>query len=279
MVEFGQPRLCDHSRRAVPKKRSIFPFHRGVGEPPANAQRTRPTRVPGGRHRPARREPRVRLAIPTADGGVGRGPQPTRRTRCARGRAAPRARVAARDHVDRRATLPWRRFCLARNGAASRVRLRRLPWTTRGSDRRPADAHPLPSHARHRDDNDVGDRRFCNRPKPCGRQPEVATRESSAFTNGGSLTSPTDQAGHFCLCRIAAYTRSASTRAETCIRVATQLHRGSPRDAGCAESSPSPAIAFIFGAASKLAIASARGCRKLVPSAGFSPDCAVAAGR
>ena len=190
MVEFGQPRLCDHSRRAVPKKRSIFPFHRGVGEPPANAQRTRPTRVPGGRHRPARREPRVRLAIPTADGGVGRGPQPTRRTRCARGRAAPRARVAARDHVDRRATLPWRRFCLARNGAASRVRLRRLPWTTRGSDRRPADAHPLPSHARHRDDNDVGDRRFCNRPKPCGRQPEVATRESSAFTNEGKSQEP-----------------------------------------------------------------------------------------
>jgi hypothetical protein len=34
--------------------------------------------------------------------------------------------------------------------------------------------------------------------------------------------------------RFAAHTPSASTRTETCIRVATQLHRGSPRDAVCA---------------------------------------------
>jgi hypothetical protein len=52
----------------------------------------------------------------------------------------------------------------------------------------------------------------------------------------GSLRNPTDQAGHFCLCRIAPHTRSASTRAETCIRVATQLHCGSPRDVVCAAS-------------------------------------------
>ena len=50
----------------------------------------------------------------------------------------------------------------------------------------------------------------------------------------GSLRNPTDQAGHFCLCRIAAHARSDSTRAETCVRVATQLHCGSPRDAVCA---------------------------------------------
>jgi hypothetical protein len=30
VVEPGQVRLCDHSRRAVPKKRSILPFQHGV---------------------------------------------------------------------------------------------------------------------------------------------------------------------------------------------------------------------------------------------------------
>jgi hypothetical protein len=52
-----------------------------------------------------------------------------------------------------------------------------LPGTSRGSDRRPADAHPLPSHARHRDDNDVGDRRSRDRPeaRPPARRGSHAT--------------------------------------------------------------------------------------------------------
>ena len=47
----------------------------------------------------------------------------------------------------------------------------------------------------------------------------------------GTFTGRTDRGGHFCLSRFAAQTPSACTRTQTCIRVATQLHRGSPRDA------------------------------------------------
>ena len=57
-----------------------------------------------------------------------------------------------------------------------------LPGTSRGCDRRPADAHPLASHARHRDDNDVGDRPSRDRPqaRPPARR---GSHASSAFTN------------------------------------------------------------------------------------------------
>lgn len=54
------------------------------------------------------------------------------------------------------------------------------------------------------------------------------------FHERGELRNRTDRAGHFCLCRFAAHTRSASARTETCIRVATRHQRGSPSDAVCA---------------------------------------------
>jgi hypothetical protein len=52
------------------------------------------------------------------------------------------------------------------------------------------------------------------------------THDTSASTNKGSYHEPSQRAGHICLRRIAAHTRSASTRATTCIYVATQLRRG-----------------------------------------------------
>ena len=65
------------------------------------------------------------------------------------------------------------------------------------------------------------------------RSPQI--RECCFHERGGALRSRTDRARYFCLCRFAAHTRSASTRPETCISVATQIHRGSPRDAVCAD--------------------------------------------
>ena len=49
---------------------------------------------------------------------------------------------------------------------------------------------------------------------------------------GGTRRSCTDRALTLCLCRWRPHTRSASARAETCIRVATQLHRCSPMRRG-----------------------------------------------
>ena len=67
------------------------------------------------------------------------------------------------------------------------------------------------------------------------RAPRQNKRRVPLPQNEGHSQEPQHPAGHFCLCRFAAHTPSASTRTETCIRVATQLHRGSPRDAVCAE--------------------------------------------
>ena len=84
--------------------------------------------------------------------------------------------------------------------------------------------------------DDAGNRRshLPHRPRPPARGSQDASLLQSRTR--GSLRNPTDQARHFCLCRIAAHRRSASTRAETCIPVATQLHCGSPKDAVCAAS-------------------------------------------
>jgi hypothetical protein len=70
------------------------------------------------------------------------------------------------------------------------------------------------------------------------RAPRQNKRRVPRPRTRGTLRSRSDPAGHFCLCRLATHTPSASTRTETCIRVATQLHRGSPRDAVCAERAP-----------------------------------------
>jgi hypothetical protein len=80
----------------------------------------------------------------------------------------PRPRVkACRRASDRRVTPAGQHAAGIPGRSASQrpVSSWLLPGTSRGSDRRAADAHPLPSHARHRDDNDVGDRRSRDRPE------------------------------------------------------------------------------------------------------------------
>jgi hypothetical protein len=92
----------------------------------------------------------------------------------------PRPRVkACRRASDRRVTPAGQHAAGIPGRSASQrpVSSWLLPGTSRGSDRRPADAHPLPSHARHRDDNDVGDRRSRDRPeaRPPARRGSHAT--------------------------------------------------------------------------------------------------------
>ena len=77
-------------------------------------------------------------------------------------------------------------------------------------------------------------RRQVHRDEP-SRVPMV---DSPPSRTSGTFRGRTDRAGQFCLSRLAAQTRSACTRTDACIRVATQLHRGSPRDALRAERAP-----------------------------------------
>jgi hypothetical protein len=85
------------------------------------------------------------------------------------------------------------------------------------------------------------DRRSCNGGRARGAKGMTAHagpmqgHETSPSTKRGEVSEPPPiRLDHFCLCRIAAHAPSASTRAETCIRVATQPHRRSLRDAVCA---------------------------------------------
>jgi hypothetical protein len=65
------------------------------------------------------------------------------------------------------------------------------------------------------------------------RGSQTAPSETAAPTNEGKSQEPHRSGWTLLPLSDCAHTRSASTRAETCIRVAMQLHCGSPRDAVC----------------------------------------------